>query len=60
MRKAKVINSELPLAKESATIARILADTHQWAEEWDKRKGWGSCSVGGCCHEAAVSTMTGS
>lgn len=34
MRKAKVLYSELALARESATIACLLAETQRHAEEW--------------------------
>lgn len=34
MRKAKAIDSKLAIAKESATVIYVLAETQKQAEEW--------------------------
>lgn len=56
--KSKGYLFSLAIAKESATLARILADTKRQSEEWEsfivgKREGFGCALIGSCwCGEA--------
>lgn len=52
MRKAKAVNSELAIAKESTTISYILVENQRQAE----RESFGCGLVGGCWREEALST----
>lgn len=62
MRKAKAIDSKLAIAKESATVIYVLAETQKQAEEWktfqvEKGKGFKYALIGGCRGGEAVSRL---
>lgn len=53
MRKAKAVNSEFAIARESATTACVLAETQRQAEKWEsftvtKQEGFTCALLGGC------------
>lgn len=62
MRKAKAIDSKLAIAKESATVIYVLAETQKQAEEWktfkaEKGKGFKYALIGGCRGGEAVGRL---
>lgn len=62
MRKAKAIDSKLAIAKESATVIYVLAETQKQAEEWktfkvEKGEGFKYALIGGCRRGEAVGRL---
>lgn len=63
MRKAKAIYLGLALARKSATVPRVSAETRRQAEEWGcfivvKREGCRDTLIGSCWPGEAVGTPT--
>lgn len=61
MRKAKAMRSELAVARESATITCLSADTPDrgWdASEWGKSEDFTCALIGGCWSGEAVGSQT--